>query len=155
MNSNYNINSYRKFIFYSIVINSLASYNRDIVKRGKEGYLLKKFIHTMLIAILVFSSLPLESIFATGSDVSNPKKVTLYLPNTNETLTIYQDEALTEALTNIKNKSDAVLLEESQTGASLVEVVTENDETIQGYIQNDAIVQDVEALFEEYKLYSE
>src|SRR5699024_11117834 len=102
-----------------------------------------------------FSSLPLDSVFATGSDVSNPKKVTLYLPNTNEALTIYQDEALTEVLTNIRNKSDAILLEESQTDASLVEVVTENDETIQGYIQNDAIVQDVEALFEEYKLYGE
>src|SRR5699024_4401634 len=76
----------------------------------KEGYLLKKFIHTMLIAILVFSSLPLESIFATESDTSETEEVTLYLPNTNEALTIYQDEALTEVLTNIKNKSDAILL---------------------------------------------
>src|SRR5690625_288196 len=102
------------------------------------------------------SNIFISPVFAKETDeTSLDKRVNLYLPESTDDLTIYEDEGLEDELTRVKNNSRAVLLEELGTEkVSLVEIETSNNEVVQGYINSEVVV-DREDIQEEYKVYAE
>src|SRR5690625_4634300 len=102
------------------------------------------------------SNIFISPVFAKETDeTSLDKRVNLYLPESTDDLTIYEDEGLEDELTRVKNNSRAVLLEELDAEmVSLVEIETSNNEIVQGYINSEVVV-DREDMEEEYKVYTE
>src|SRR5690625_2369746 len=102
------------------------------------------------------SNIFISPVFAKETDETLlDKRVNLYLPESTDHLTIYEDEELADELTRVKNNSRAVLLEEIDTKkVSLIEIETSNNEVVQGYINSEVVV-DREDMEEEYKVYAE
>src|SRR5690625_2754298 len=102
------------------------------------------------------SNIFISPVFAKETDETLlDKRVNLYLPESTDDLTIYEDEELADELTRVKNNSRAVLLEELDTEkVSLIEIETSNNEVVQGYINSEVVV-DREDMEEEYKVYAE
>src|SRR5699024_9305295 len=83
------------------------------------------------------------------------KRVSLYLPESSDDLTLCEDEGLEDGLPRVKNNSGAGVREELGTEkVSLGEIETSSDEVDQGDINSEVVV-DREDIQEEYKVYAE
>src|SRR5699024_12618728 len=102
----------------------------EVIINCREEFYLKKIIRLILIVFLIMSNIFISPVFDKETDeTSLDKRVNLYLPESTDDLTIYEDEGLEDELTRVKNNSRAVLLEELDAEmVSLVEIETSNNE---------------------------